>query len=435
MTIKDQIIRKIFTQCEQLYNVLKAEDPDIEKIQNSEIKQLNLEDADDSLGQDLIVFNNSFMYRDKLKTAKSDKYLGLLRTPPKSENDIVVVIPNNTINSDWKFISFKSGNYPTVIPLKKSINESREQFGKIAFILIGNFGELSQPSINISLENIKRVMFDSSVEVIEINNDTVAANPTNDDRVIWEGLISSIQLDEIKQKKYKQVFLGKLTELRKELILPLEIPDKLSDLENTFLDVITNKLQNEITQYEQSLIEWLSDSSDQVNYNNILRIAYNFSDDAVKLLRLIISVSDLKPLLFWMTIFSQYKLKSEFDKLSWESTTKPSLNEYDGLIKGARNSRFHNLFNVKNTVSVELNGINLRALNFTLFSEYIGRGQTNNVFEYEDKQLIDVLSEFTRTSEKTVSEEFWSQNLQVMKATLILVNDICDSLKLLCLLS
>ena len=119
MTIKDQIIRKIFTQCEQLYNVLKAEDPDIEKIQNSEIKQLNLEDADDSLGQDLIVFNNSFMYRDKLKTAKSDKYLGLLRTPPKSENDIVVVIPNNTINSDWKFISFKSGNYPTVIPLKK----------------------------------------------------------------------------------------------------------------------------------------------------------------------------------------------------------------------------------------------------------------------------------------------------------------------------
>ena len=137
-------------------------------------------------------------------------------------------------------------------------------------------------------------MFDSSVEVIEINNDTVAANPTNDDRVIWEGLISSIQLDEIKQKKYKQVFLGKLTELRKELILPLEIPDKLSDLENTFLDVITNKLQNEITQYEQSLIEWLSDSSDQVNYNNILRIAYNFSDDAVKLLRLIISVSDLK---------------------------------------------------------------------------------------------------------------------------------------------
>ena len=136
-----------------------------------------------------------------------------------------------------------------------------------------------------------------------------------------------------------------------------------------------------------------------------------------------------------MTIFSQYKLKSEFDKLSWESTTKPSLNEYDGLIKGARNSRFHNLFNVKNTVSVELNGINLRALNFTLFSEYIGRGQTNNVFEYEDKQLIDVLSEFTRTSEKTVSEEFWSQNLQVMKATLILVNDICDSLKLLCLLS
>jgi len=431
MKYQKQISNKVFLECKLLYSEIKSKEPAIEKITNPDLKQLDFNNETPSTNPDLIVFNNSFMYRDKLKTNKSDSYLGLLRTPPESEEDLVIVYPDYKINSDWKYISSKSNNYPKIKPLSSNIEEFILDIGEIIFILIGNFGELTRPIVQISIDNLKNFSIDASIDTLEIQNSSIIANPQKDDLSLWERFQEEFQIADSKMEKYRLEFFNKLEELRNNINLPLLRPNNKSDLENTFLDAVFSTLQKEINEYEKSLYEWQKNNKDQANYNNILRISYNFSDDAIKLLRLIISISDLKSLLFWMTIFSQYKLKDEFDKLSWETVTKPSLNEYDVLIKGARNSRFHNLFNVNNTVTVDLEGINLRAIKLTLFNEYAGRNQMTNNFDYEDKQLIDVLKEFTRTSEKTVSEVFWSQNLEIMKATNKLIEEISESLKLL----
>lgn len=135
----------------------------------------------------------------------------------------------------------------------------------------------------------------------------------------------------------------------------------------------------------------------------------------------------------WMTIYSQYMLRQEFSKLERQKTDKPSLKEYDQLIKGARNSRFHNMLHIKNTMKVDMDGVSIHAKTMTLFNEF-SRNNTSVNFEYEDQKLIEILTTFTRAGEKSVSDEFWEQNLAIMKATCTLINDLCFSLKSLRLL-
>ncbi len=44
----------------------------------------------------------------------------------------------------------------------------------------------------------------------------------------------------------------------------------------------------------------------------LLRISYNFADGAKSLLTLVVGLSDLKPLLFWLTVLEQSQLAERF---------------------------------------------------------------------------------------------------------------------------
>jgi hypothetical protein len=52
-------------------------------------------------------------------------------------------------------------------------------------------------------------------------------------------------------------------------------------------------------------------------------------------------------------------------------------------------------------------------------------------FVYEDKALVEVLTEFTRAGEKAVSPQFWNRNLAVMQSTIDLLDGTSSALKLL----
>ncbi len=214
-------------------------------------------------------------------------------------------------------------------------------------------------------------------------------------------------------------------------MIPLKIPTNVSDLEDTFLDNIIKSLENEIFSYENSLSEWDMENYDDINFTNILRISYNFSDDAIRLLKLIFSICDLKPIISWMTLQSQYNLYLAFTKLDWQKEGKPEISLYIRLIKDARNSRFHNLFRISNTIEVDLDGISLQAKYLRFFTEYKTRNSKQKNFEFEENELIDLFMDFSRTTEKQVSKRFWEQNLFIMKSSITFFNDFCDSLKML----
>jgi len=430
MTTINNITEKIVQQCQNLFLELSNNDGNFIYSKNLTTQTPII--ASISQSPSLIVFNNSFLFRDKskIKTTKSPYCLAIKSFPPVDEPNIVVA--EYSLNRDWDFIHPKAKTYPVYNNLRESILSQLNNLGEIIYILIGKVGFPQVISETINSSPFSEVVFDSNIHDLHILGDQIIANPNINDIEIWHLFKQKTSLSDTEVEKLRSRFFETLEKLRKNLLCPLVIPTKGSDLEETFFDEILIALEDEIRSYESSLKAWIEKSDENINFNNILRISYNFVDDIEKLLRLIVNISDLKPILFWMTIHSQYVLKSEFSKLDWQKTNKPSIPEYSRLIKGARNSRFHNMMNMKNTIEVDMNRISIQAKRLVFFNEYSNKGKNN--FEFKDQQLIDVLIEFNRAAEKSVSDSFWTQNLAIMNAAYNLVFDFTDSLKLLRLL-
>lgn len=97
-----------------------------------------------------------------------------------------------------------------------------------------------------------------------------------------------------------------------------------------------------------------------------------------------------------------------------KSRKKPSLERYREIISGARNRAFHSLLALDRTVEANLEGVQVGAKRLTLFPPY-GRRKSYIHFEYEDREMVQVLSELTRAPEATVPLEFWRKNEVVME--------------------
>ena len=112
-------------------------------------------------------------------------------------------------------------------------------------------------------------------------------------------------------------------------------------------------------------------SGKEDDYHEALRIAYNFSSDAVRLIHLLVCVADLKPIVLWATLAAHVKTAQAFDALPWLTTgKKPSLGSYQAVIANARNRAFHNFFAFNRTLDVEVDGVSLKATRLKLFRPY-----------------------------------------------------------------
>jgi hypothetical protein len=151
-------------------------------------------------------------------------------------------------------------------------------------------------------------------------------------------------------------------------------------------------------------------------YNELLRVAYNFADGARAFLRLMVGVCDLKPLLFWLTVFEQVELAHRFEKLPFSlvGKGKPSLERYRSVIADARNQAFHDLFAFDHPFRVALPRDALRSPELRLFREYAKRG--DSALTFEDRGLVDLFASLTRTPERPVPVGFWQGNAEVMSA-------------------
>lgn len=150
--------------------------------------------------------------------------------------------------------------------------------------------------------------------------------------------------------------------------------------------------------------------------SELLRISYNFADGAKSLLTLVVGLSDLKPLLFWLTVQEQSQLAERFADLPFSlvGKAKPSIDRYRSVIAGARNRAFHDLFAFGRPFHVRLTGDAFRAPELRLFREHSRRREP--ALQYDDRELVDLLEDFTRAQERPVPEGFWEKNYEVMRA-------------------
>jgi hypothetical protein len=392
--------------------------------------------AENIQNEDLLLINNSFVYRDKIKTTKNLHYLTLLLKDGTLDNSELHVSTGVNINSDFRIIKNNAQNLPSLIPFEEAVHNELASMGRLISLLIGQIDRSHEfyETINHALFN-QLCLIPSTPSVVSLDRSNIVINKIVDDELLWGELeklarTNGIIADDLPESLAKPL-IDALAKLKKNSYIVLRLPEAHSDAVDTLLDSIIAALKENINEYRDSLKKCGDDLNlEPLEYKNILRIAYNFAGEAITLVRLLISICDLKPLIFWLTIKEQILLAEAFRSLPWKRiSTKPSLDEYFKTISGARNSAFHHVFPFDRAIEVELEGVSIAAKRLRIFSEYTSKSK--NSFEFEDQQLIELLTEFTRSDELYVSPEFWQRNLNVMIATVELLVAISKALNLI----
>lgn len=371
----------------------------------------------EKIGEGLIVLNNSFIFRQKLKTIKSDLYLAIpVRTASELGVSNVVVVQGITFKTDFKFVELKGMKKLQTDEIQTAIDKELRRIGSIVMVLIGEVLDNVITKAQIGHSLFSEIELDpTSTTALAINDKAIRINSTSDDEAIWselEKLHGSGLPDDLSEP-----LATALDHLRKHHYAILKLPGK-SASSRPLLDSFVEALRQNAAKYRKAWNKCKGQGDvDPAEFNDLLRIAYNFATDAVLVIRLLVSICDLKPIVYWCTVDEWFRLAETFRKLPWSKMKdKPSLDAYQQTVNNARNKAFHRLLPVDNTLRVELEGTELGRITLRLFPEYMARNAEETI-DYEDQALVELLTDFTRVSEKSVSPQFWQKNIAVMEVT------------------
>jgi len=373
---------------------------------------------------DVVVINNSFVFRD-VATTKSERYLAVEVQSDGSFAEPFVCEPPS-FNSEFKKFSAKSANLRARSPLADAIQGETAELGELIFILIGELQDIEVLSEEISTDLFDTVEWHPTLpDVLSVDGRVIRVKQTHDEEQLWQRLLEIVTPPGDAVESLRDALGIALDKLQDQAVARVSVPVRGSAPASGMTDAIVDVLRNERSQYAAAL-----DAAGDVISNDVLRIAYNFASDATTYLRLIVSVCDLKPLVMWPAIADHHRLSEAFKVLPWtRSRKKPSLKNYYDTIADARNVAFHNLFPFRKSLIVSLSDEALRSAELWMFAEH-GKKKANEL-RFRDKELVDVLLEFTRARYRVVSDNFWQRNLEVMDATLALFERTNTVLKLL----
>ncbi len=374
---------------------------------------------------DIVVINNSFIFRrDKnlMKTTKSGLYLCMQCTDNSGQLDGPFVCEPGEQNLDFKLYSAKSKKLPSLLSLEKALEEQLKKLGWLIFVLIGKLEE-APATVPINNKHIKQLRFDPKVKEpavaqSEDGQGIIITNTIADPGSTWKAIEQGLH-DVVKDTgafdSLKKAYVKAFEELREKAYLKMELPkpgDSNGNREHSFIARLRKSVNEQRKLYESALEKA---KSDDTYLREIMRIAYNFADDAIKVLLLLVSIADLKPVLLWCSIKEHYDVAEAFRGLPWTKThKKPKLTTYKEIISGARNRAFHNLFAFDRTVQVELGGVDVKVHRLTLLPPY-KRRRGRTPLDYEDREMVELLTELTRAPEVTVPFDFWEKNAEVMR--------------------
>ncbi len=363
---------------------------------------------------DLIVFNNSFLYRESLSgTTKSKQYLCV--TLDKDAEPAVLQV-DGRINSTFKRIPSRQVDKYRRHELRPSIAAELEELGTIVFSLVGRIGEDQPTSVGLpTASGFATLQYQPrQAEIADLSESSVLVNRLDDIDAVWQAIARKCAELNVSSAELAECFEKSFADLREAAGRPIDVEDISADAPSILSEVVAG-LQDQVAAYETALASHLANPDDIEALNEVMRIAYNFADGAKDLIALVVGLSDIKPLLSWLTIHAQCELAERFGELPFAlvGKAKPSLEKYRSLVAGARNRAFHDLFAFGRPFRVPLKSDAFQAAALHLFREYKRAG---SALEFKDRQLVELLQGFTRAAERPVPLGFWEQDLTVMKA-------------------
>lgn len=386
-------------------------------------KWLNNEAVSPS-GNQFIAINNSFIFRDNVKTVKSDKYLAFdISASKKYDTENTFIIEGVRFNSHFKIFNFAS-KYKK-IKLENAIKAEMEEIGEVIYTLVGDIKDVNAISESLNNTHFKKITLNPTLSTnFKIEGDVILIKDYVDREQIWDNIKTYCEKNTLTIADNLPLLIDKaITELQKNAFSTILIPKTFNSTTKYLLDKISMVIEDHLKTYNSNIKKVDSDPKAMIE---ILRISYNFVSDVNKLLILIINLCDLKPIILWLTISKYLDLDNKFKELPFGfSKTKASLKDYESLIKNARNKSFHQLFPFNKSLRFEVEA--LEKVSVTIFSNY---GQKDgNKMTYKDQELYDLLRSFTRVNEQVVSKRFWIKNEEVMVAIYEIINATSNSIK------
>jgi hypothetical protein len=380
---------------------------------------------------DVIVINNSFVFHD-VKTNKAEEHLCLVLDEPSTSPEPGIAL-GMRINADFKRVAAKSRNPPQLVPLNSAISDQVAKLGHLVFLLIGEVLDNEVLEFPLHHQGYRAVVWDPTIESTAIvDGDRIVVRQTGDEEAVWGVIFDQLtEQGEDPPQPLRDALGVALDKLQEQAVARVIIPGAGEDPRFGITDAILTVLREQRDQYVRAVARCSAGSIEAESaLNDVLRIAYNFGSDATGFLRLIVSVCDLKPVVLWGTIAEHFTLARAFRAMPWSrSRNKPSLNNYQQTIADARNSAFHNLFPFRKSLRIALPEAALGSPELQIFSEYTKK--KDNQLTYQDKELVEVLLEFTRARERSLSLAFWQKNVDLMNATISLFDRTNEFVKIL----
>ena len=352
----------------------------------------------EKIGEGLILLNNSFIFRQKLKTTKSELYLGIpARTASHLGISNVIAVSGITFNTDFKFVELRGMKKLQTDEIQTAIDKELGRLGSIVMVLIGEVLDnvITKAPIGHSLFSELELNPTSST-ALAVSGKTIQVNSISNEEAVWAQLEKAVGAD--LPEDFAQPLATALDHVRKHHYAVLSLPGELGH-SHPLLDSFVEALRQNATRYKKAWNKCKGQMDmDPGEFNDVLRIAYNFATDAVLVIRLLVSICDLKPIVRWCTVDEWFHLAEIFRNLPWAKTKdKPSLDAYQQTVNNARNKAFHRLLPVDNTLQVELEGTQLGKITLRLFPEYVDRN-AEQTMDYDDRALVELLTDFTRVS-------------------------------------
>ncbi|HET7114762.1 MAG TPA: hypothetical protein VFI57_14040 [Pyrinomonadaceae bacterium] len=380
---------------------------------------------------DIIVINNSFVFHD-VKTNKAGEYLCLVIDEPSTSPEVGVAL-GMRINADFKRVAAKSKNPPQLVPIRSAISGQLARLGHLVFLLIGEVLDKEVLEWPLHHQRFRAVFWDPTLENnAVVDGDRILVRQTGDEGAIWDVVFDHLtEQGETPPQPLREALGVALDKLQEQAVARVIIPTAGEEARFGITDAILTVLREQRDQYVRAVARCIPGGTQAESaLNDVLRIAYNFASDATGFLRLVVSVCDLKPVVLWGTIAEHFTLARAFRAMPWSrSRNKPSLNNYQQTIADARNSAFHNLFPFRKSLRIALPEEALGSPELQIFSEYTKK--KDNQLTYQDKELVEVLLEFTRARERSLSLAFWQRNVDLMDATISLFDRTNEFVKIL----
>lgn len=230
---------------------------------------------------DIVLINNSFVFRD-VKTTKSDKYLSFLINQSPAEPTLNVA-SGHRFNTDFKKIASNSSNMPDISSLEEAVNSQIEHLGYLVFLLIGEVQDNEVVEATLNNSAFRKVIWDPTIsQDATVGEDQIVVKSTEDEEAVWKAVIKQYTATVTEVPDGLRDALGvALDKLQDQAVARVRIPQPGQDAAFGITDAVLEVLREQRGEYSRAVSTLNQNgTTSESALNDVLRIAYNFASDA-----------------------------------------------------------------------------------------------------------------------------------------------------------